>query len=333
MRMTLRTMTLRFQKMIGSLAALGCFLALGAVPAGADDAMAYQALMHGHLEEASTLLHRQLAANGSDARAHQLLCRTAYAEDQPDAAIGECLQATRLAPSDAKHQMWLGRAYGLKASDTLNFMAALKLASRVREAFERAVQLDPNDVEAVSELAEFYISAPSLAGGNTDRAGQLANGMMPRHPARAHRLLGLLARKNGDDQKAEAEFKAAIAAGNGPEAWIDLALFYEHKNQKDQVLACVQKALALDVQRGPVEVDAASILTTAKRSPEIAEAALRAYLASSAQTDEAPVPRVHVQLGKLLAKRGDTAGARNEYNAALQLAPHFEPAQKALDTL
>jgi predicted negative regulator of RcsB-dependent stress response len=37
-----------------------------------------------------------------------------------------------------------------------------------------------------------------------------------------------------------------------------------------------------------------------------------------------------MQLGDLLMKRGDTAGARREYAAALAMASNYVPARKAI---
>jgi tetratricopeptide (TPR) repeat protein len=186
---------------------------------------------------------------------------------------------------------------------------------------------------AVSDLAEFYILAPSIAGGNVERAGQLANGLVPVAPIEGYRLLGLLAHKDGDDEKAELAYKQEVAAGNKPEAWCDLAAFYERNHDLDKAVTAVKEALALDQRHGPAEVDAANVLIAAKLEPALAERALRNYLASTNQTDDAPVPRVHVILGKLLLKQGDSSAARAEFRAALALAPAYQPAQKALDGL
>jgi len=77
-------------------------------------------------------------------------------------------------------------------------------------------------------------------------------------------------------------------------------------------------------------VDVSSLLTSMHRSPDVAVRVLREYLASPAKTDEAPAFKVHVQLGQLLAGRGDTAGAHCEYVAAVALASGYAPAKKAL---
>jgi tetratricopeptide (TPR) repeat protein len=154
--------------------------------------------------------------------------------------------------------------------------------------------------------------------------------MEPRYPAQSHHLLALIAEKKGDMATAEAELKEAVAVARTPNSYIDLGHFYRHHNQPDKVLAVIRAGIEADRRKDAALVDAATILTAAHLSPQLAESLLRSYLSSSAKSDEAPAFKVHIQLGKLLAKRGDTAGAHEEYAAAVALAPNYAPAQKAM---
>ncbi|MGD0446056.1 MAG: tetratricopeptide repeat protein [Edaphobacter sp.] len=298
-------------------------------PLCADTTQANVLLLQGHVDEAAVSLQQLLTARPGDAIAHQLLCRADYAQEMADKAIHECELAVANAPSSSDNQMWLGRAYGFKASHA-NPIAALNLAIKVRVAFERAVQLDPENINAMSDLGEYYVAAPALIGGGLDKAQALAARMQPHFPAQAHRLLALIAEKKKDNVLAETEFTKAVDAGKTPDAYIDLGHFYQRHNQPDKMLEALKSAVSADHRKGPALVDAASILTDAHRSPDLAENLLRAYLASSAKTDEAPAFKAHVQLGNLLAKRGDTDGAHREYATALALASNYAPAQKAM---
>jgi tetratricopeptide (TPR) repeat protein len=295
----------------------------------ADLTQANTLFQQGRVDEATASLHEVLAAQPGDAEAHQLLCRIYYAQEIGDKAIHECELAVADAPASSDNQMWLGRAYGFKASHA-NPIAALSLAIKVRTAFERAVQLDPENIHAMNDLGEFYVAAPSLIGGGLDKARALAARMQPHFPAQAHRLLALVAEKKKEDALAETEFSNAVAAGKTPEAYIDLGQFYQRHHQPGKMLEALQSGVSADRRKGPALVDAASILTEAHNSPELAENLLRTYLSSSAKTDEAPAFKVHVQLGELLAQRGDPAGAHREYAAALALAPNYAPARKAI---
>jgi tetratricopeptide (TPR) repeat protein len=306
---------------LGTIVGLLLLAPVSALPA--DDAFA--ALQQGRVDQAQKILQ----AGPRDARSHQLLCRVFYAQDQFNEAVRECEAAVSLAPNDAASIDWLGRAYGLKAGH-VNPLSAFSLAKKVRATFERAVQADPNNLDAAVDLGQFLVDAPSIAGGDIDAARRLAGTMAQRSPAKAHRLLAQIAAKAHDNATAEREYKAAIEAGRAPDSYTDLALFYQVHNQPDQALAAVREAIRADRSHGPALVDAASILTDAHRAPELAERALRDYLASPAQTDEAPAFRVHLKLGKLLAAHGDQSGATREYAAALALAPNYGPAREAM---
>jgi tetratricopeptide (TPR) repeat protein len=115
----------------------------------------------GKADDAISLLGSSLAANPEDAEAHNLLCRVYYQEERWDDAIHECEIAVRLKPMDGSYHLWLGRAYGEKA-DSIHSIKAFGLAKKVRDEFERAVQLDSENVDALSDLGEFYTAAPGL---------------------------------------------------------------------------------------------------------------------------------------------------------------------------
>lgn len=290
-------------------------------------AQANTALQQGRVDDAASILQNNLTAQPNDALAHQFLCRVFYAQDMADPAIHECELAVSNDPSNSDNHLWLGRAYGMKASSA-NPLSAFALARKVHDQFERAVKLDPQAPRAASDLGQYYIDAPSIVGGGSDKALALIARIEPHFPMYSHRLRALLAEKNGDMTVAEKEFKRAIAVGNAPPAWIDLAAFYQRRTKPDQSVAAIQSALASSPQDA-VLVDAASILTDVKRSPEMAERLLLTYLNSPAKTDEAPAFKVHLQLGQLLSHRGDTFGAHSHFAAALALASSYPPARKA----
>ena len=292
---------------------------------------ANEALQRGRVDEATAQLQTILANQPGNAQAHQLLCRSYYAQDLADPSIHECELAVANAPNDSANHLWLGRAYGLKASHAGPF-TALGLAKKVRSEFEQAVAADPNNIHAASDLGEFYIGAPGIVGGGVDKAEALAARIQPRFPAQAHRLQALIALKKKDSVTAESEFKAAANASRSPEAYIDLASFYQRHDNPDLAVATIKSAIAADSAKDDALVDAASILTSAHRSPELAERLLREYLVSPARSDATPAFKVHLQLGDLLDQRGDHAAAHNEYAAALALASNFAPARKALQT-
>ncbi|HZL25479.1 MAG TPA: hypothetical protein VFC39_02995 [Acidobacteriaceae bacterium] len=306
-------------------------LTLTSLPCRADaQNAAERALLLGRVDEAATILHARIAANPGDGAAHLLLCRAFYAQDLADPAVGECeaALANGLDGNSQAHD-WMGRAYGKKA-DNAGPIAGIKLAGKVKNAFETAVQLDPANGPAANDLSEYYVGAPAIVGGGLDKATALADRVAERLPQPAHRIRALVAEKKKDYAAAEREFRAAVAVAGHPDAWTDLGDYYSRRGQNEQAVAALRKALEADVAKDASLVDVASILGAMHREPQLAQHALREYLASNARTDAAPAFRAHYQLGQLLSAAGGRAAANSEFAAALALASNFAPARKAL---
>ncbi len=296
---------------------------------------ATRALLEGNADAAVAQLKSILAANPdalTSGNAHLLLCRAFYAQSMAAAAASECTAALRSLANDSAAQDWAGRAYGMQA-DSAGPIAGLRLAFKVRNAFEAAVRLNPANGEAVNDLSEYYIDAPSIVGGGFDKAAALADRSAAQLPQNAHRMRAMLAEKQKDYATAEREFRAATTVADRPNAWADLGLFYARCSEPDKAVDALRHAIALDRTHDTTLVDAATTLIEINREPRLAERALRDYLDSSAKSDAAPAFKVHVTLAKLLRNRGNTAAAKIELEQSLSLASSYAPARKELAAL
>ncbi|ADV82670.1 tetratricopeptide repeat protein [Terriglobus saanensis] len=269
----------------------------------------------------------ELLALGEDVRAQQLLCTVYVTLERFDDGIHTCEAVARANPSSSEAQLLLARAYGAKADHSGAF-TGMKLVGKIRGSFEKAVELDPTSVEALSDLGEFYVSAPGIVGGGSDKATVLVDKLMKLSPARGHRLLGMIAQKNNNLPAAEAEFQKEIEQKHSPESYVDLANFYAHEKQWEKASAAALSAIRRDTHHGADSIDAANLLVKMNRELPAAEQAYRDYLAGSNQTAGAPAFKVHTLLGLALAKQGDKAAAQSEFAAALELAHNYPPARK-----
>ena len=151
-------------------------------------------------------------------------------------------------------------------------------------------------------------------------------------PEIAHRLRALAAQKHGDTDGAEREFIAATEVAHSAGTYVDLALFYVRQHQPDKAVAAARRSIAVNHAQTADLFDAASTLNDAHQ-PALALPVLRTYLQQGQLSDQAPAFRAHTLIGKILAAQGDTAGARQEFQAALALASGYAPAQKGLGAL
>jgi tetratricopeptide (TPR) repeat protein len=286
-------------------------------------------LTEGKADEALSLLKASLAVNPEDAEAHSLLCRVYYQEQRWDDAIRECEAAVRLMPGDSNYHLWLGRAYGEKA-DSIHSIKAYGLAKKVRDEFERAVQLDSKNVDALSDLGEFYTAAPGIVGGGKKKAQSVAQALEGSGPAQAHELKGRLAEKDKNYPLAESEFKQAVEAANhSADAWMALASYYSRRHQPEPALAALHAGIDADAEsarpHGPALVEGASILKRNQLEPQLAIQLLRQYLASPNKSADSPAFQVHANLSRLLDQQGDREGARQQLEEAAALAREYHP--------
>src|SRR5579864_7048726 len=203
---------------------LACVLVVLVAPIFADSTP-QQLLASGHVDDALQILQLQTSRPIADAESYNLLCRAYFMLEEWDRAISACERAASLDPRNSQYFMWLGRVYGEKA-DRAGFFSAAGLAKKVRNSFERAVELDPGNWEARVDLAEFYLEAPSIVGGGQDKARSQANALFLFNPAMAHWVLARIAGKNKDTAGAEREYRSAVEASHGAsQAWLHLAQF------------------------------------------------------------------------------------------------------------
>jgi tetratricopeptide (TPR) repeat protein len=197
-------------------------------------------------------------------------------------------KATAEDATNSEYMDWLGRAYG-KRAETGNPLLAPSNASRARQAFEKAVQLDPKNSEALSDLFDYYLEAPGFLGGGFDKAAQVADQLATVDPAEGYFSKAQLAQKSRQYGVAEQHLRQAIAlAPRQVGRWIDLAKFLAkegHLQESDQAFAEAQK-LAPDAPK--VWFARADSYIQQKRNLQEAKTLLQKYVHANITVDDPP---------------------------------------------
>jgi len=312
---------------------IGMLLMLAVLPSLAMSTTPADLLAQGRADEAISSLQNEVKAHPNDAQAYNLLCRSYFSVGNWDGGIPHCEKAVSLEPGNSQYHMWLGRIYGERA-DHSAFWSAAGLARKLRNEMETAVRLDPANVAARTDLAEFYLEAPGIVGGGRDKAEAQAAALETLDPAKAHWVRGRLAEKRKDSASAEREYRAAIEASHGSALnWFNLALFYRHEQRWSDMEDAIDKAVAAPLDRPEVIMESGDVLIRTGRSYPKAIRLIQLYLSSKSTVEAAPAFKAHYLLGMAQEKLGDKSAAAQEYRAALALARNYSVAQDALNRI
>lgn len=183
---------------------------------------------------------------------------------------------------------WHGKVLGRRA-EKANFLIAPKLAVDCRKAFEKAVELDPSNVEAWNDLFEYHLEAPGFLGGGLDKAAQTAAKIGALDKAEKQYAQARIAEKRKDFTLAEQHFRrAAELAPDQVGRRIDLAKFLARRGRTAESDAVFEQAAKSAPGHPKLLFERAQVYVEGKRNPDEARDLLRRYLQADLTPDDPP---------------------------------------------
>ncbi|WLI87922.1 tetratricopeptide repeat protein [Massilia sp. R2A-15] len=189
-------------------------LAAAMLFAQAAAANEYSALLKAHkYADAERIANAKLAQDPANpeaiaAKVEAILPAGRYDEA---AKLGEqCIAAH---PQVSNCHLWFGNALGSKALSG-GMMSMIGSAGTIRDAFKKAVELDPQNVGARMSLLTFYMQAPGIAGGGSGKAHTLAAQTAAINPDAARVMQARLDASDDKVAKAEAAVLAMPVSAN-----------------------------------------------------------------------------------------------------------------------
>lgn len=280
-----------------SLLALLAAVRLAADPTAREPALAL--MQHRQWAEAQAVLEKAVGADPADAEAWHLLGRVALNRNQAEPAVAALEKATALAPARSEYQRLLGDAYGLSALKAGMF-GKFGFAKKCKAAYEQAIALDPDNLDARWSLMEYCRQAPAIAGGGSELAYAQAEEIRKRDSHRGRLALATL--YIGDKKAVEA-----------------FGLYDEALREKPDDYATLYQLGRL------------SAMTGQRLDEGLAQ--LRRCLALPQPPNQPGPAPINWRIGNLLEKKGDVPGARAAYQAAIQADPQFVQAIESLRKL
>lgn len=283
--------------------------------------------------EAERALRRALERRPSDTEAIYYLGRVYLETERIDDAVDFLERMARRHAGSSRVHQGLGEAYAVAALQASVFRQ-LSLARDARSSLERAVRLDPRNVEARVSLFEFYRHAPSVAGGGMDKArGQLEQ-IRRLDPARGHELSGHLLRDEGDEEGAIASYRKAVATDpTSLQSRLSLVLALIESRRFGEAFTAIDGILERDPGHMSALYQLGRNAALSGKRLDQGERALRRYLGHRPLRNQPSHAWAHYRLGMIQKRQGELATARYSLRRALSLDPDLDGARKALGEL
>jgi len=96
-----------------------------------------------------------------------------YENGEFEAAINEFSEAISQSPGDSRYHHWLAKTYG-EIAETSGWLKAIRLAGKSKDSLKRAVELDPENIRALTDLMKYYQEAPMFLGGSNKKAKEIS---------------------------------------------------------------------------------------------------------------------------------------------------------------
>lgn len=233
-----------------------------------------------------------------DGAAYELIGRNYYMQRDYKQAIEALEKACAAEPRNSGYALWLGRAYGRRAETSGPFTAPL-YASKTRQYFEKAVELDPRNLDALNDLFEYYLEAPGFLGGGLDKAAAAAARIERIDAADGNTAEAHLAEKKKDYQGAEQHFRRAVeSAPQQASRLVELARFLMRRGRDQEAEQAFAKAEAAAPNNPKLLYERAEAYIRNGRNLDQARELLRRYMRSNLTADDPP----RSDAAKLLAR-------------------------------
>lgn len=197
-------------------------------------------------------------------------------------------RASAAEPNNSEYADWLGRAWG-KRAETATPMLAPVLASKARQAFERAVDLNPKNPQALDDLFSYYLDAPGILGGGYEKAFSVAEKISVIDPADGYFAQAQLQERRQEYRSAERLLRESLAlAPLQVDRLIELARILANQGRTRDSDAVFAQAQKINPNAPKLWFARADVLIQQNRNLSEARLLLKKYLRAVTTVNDPP---------------------------------------------
>jgi tetratricopeptide (TPR) repeat protein len=271
-----------------------------------------------------------VASPAADSRAQG---EAALRAGRPEEAAEHLERAVERSPNDAEAHSLLAQSYGAQAN-AAGMITKMRLAGKIRDHFERAVALAPEEIRYREALLEYYVQAPSAMGGGMDKAQAQAAEIAKRDRVRGLLASGRIAQLDDDAETALAKYRqAATERPEDVRIVLRLVIYLQELKRWPEAFQRLDALLARNESAGGAwyQLGRTAVLSNSRHAD--GERALQRFISMPRGAEEPPLEAAHWRLGMLYEQMGRKAEAKKEYQRALQANPGHRESKAALKKL
>jgi tetratricopeptide (TPR) repeat protein len=228
------------------------------------------------------------AIPAKDAAIYALMGRDYLMNGEFKKATDALEKAVAAEPNNSDYVLWLGRAYGRRA-ETSNPLSALGHATKARQYFERAAQLNPRNIEALNDLLEYQMEAPGFMGGGLDKAKSTIARISQVDPSEGHWAQSTLDEKRKEYGSAEDQLRRALElAPQQVGRLTDLARFLYKQGRYQEADQTFARAEQIAPNNAKLLYVRAESYVKSGRNLQVARDLLQRYLKATVSPEDPP---------------------------------------------
>lgn len=278
--------------------------------------------------EAKKILNTFTSKQTDYHQARYFLGRIAFNEQQYEDAAVFFEEAVAANDKIADYHNWLGNTYGTIAQDA-NVLKQGMLAPKMKSAWERAIELDQNILDARISLIQYYIQAPGFMGGSVSSAKTVATQITKLNAAEGHRQMGYIFAYEKNFTEAEKSYKKMMESN--PDYYFYLSNFYLSQQNYPEAF----KIFEAVIQKNPNDYLAiyqiGKTAAISGQNLDKGEASLKKYLQYTPKNNEPSHAGANMRLAQIKEKQGEKNEAKILFEAALKSDASLKEAKEGLE--
>lgn len=281
----------------------------------------------GKLDEAKKNLEDYGSRTSEFEKAQYYLGRIAFNQEEYSDAIDYFKEAIVKNDQIANYYAWLGNAYGVYTQNANKIKQGI-LAPKVKRSYEKAVSLDPKNLDALWGLIEYYSQAPSFMGGSMEKATITANNILEFNEKEGYRALSSVYQRDEKYEDAEKAFVKLVELDSN--YMTSLGSFYQSRALYDKAFLLFEKLSIGQPENINALYQIGRTSALSGQQPEKGIKALEKYMMMEIQEGFPSYAAARMRMAMIYEKTGDKVKAKSLYEASLKEDRSMELAKEGL---